>query len=374
MLRLFIGMVLIALTSAALGAPKKPSVSTQTTEAAIDRAAPSGERESAPALIIRTETLLDRAHFSPGEIDGEDGDNYRRALRAFQQANNLPETGKVDAPTWNALNANGASEPAVKHYTISAEDVAGPFDKAINANLDDMARLPGLPYTTPRAELAEKFHMSERLLGKLNPRTDFGRAGAEIVVANVSPMPLRSGDHTVEANPARPSKTEGPRVQTIVVDKPARDVRAYDKNGNLLAFYPATIGSEEKPAPSGVFKVKRVVFNPEFVYDPKFAWKGVKAKQKLTVKPGPNNPVGLVWIDLTAPSYGIHGTPQPDAIGKTESHGCVRLTNWDAVDLASMTPPGAVVRFEDHDLPVVAPEPPKSVSEKQAPEAGGQNE
>ncbi len=363
MVRLPVGIVLVALTSATLGAPKKPYVSPQTIEAAINRAAPSEEKKSASALIIRTEALLDRAHFSPGEIDGEDGDNYRHALRAFQQANNLRETGKLDTATWNALTSSGASEPTLRHYTISAEDVSGPFDKAITANLDDMAQRPGLPYTTPLAELAERFHMSERLLRKLNPRIDFSQAGADVVVANVSPMPLRSGEHTVELNPPKPSKAEQLRVETIVVDKAARDVRAYDKNGGLLAFYPATIGSDEKPAPSGVFKVRRVAWNPEFLYDPKFAWKGVKAKQKLTVKPGPNNPVGLVWIDLTAPSYGIHGTPQPDAIGKTESHGCVRLTNWDAVDLASMVRPGTVVRFEDHDMPVVAPTPPKSVNE-----------
>jgi lipoprotein-anchoring transpeptidase ErfK/SrfK len=375
MFRMSVGLVLLAMTaaSAAFGASKKPYVSPQTSEAAITRATPSEAKESAPALIISTETLLDRAHFSPGEIDGEDGDNYRRALRAFQQANNLRETAKLDMPTWNALTSNGSSESALKHYTMSAEDVAGPFDKTITANLDDMARLPGLPYTTPRAELAEKFHMSERLLSKLNPRADFSQVGADIVVANVSPMPLRSGDHTVEVTLPNPSKVEEPRVQTIVVDKPARDVRAYDKNGKLLAFYPATIGSEEKPAPTGVFKVKRVAFNPEFVYDPKFAWKGVKAQQKLTVKPGPNNPVGLVWIDLSAPSYGIHGTPQPDAIGKTESHGCVRLTNWDAVALASMVRPGTTVRFEDHDLPVVAPTPPSSASEEPPSEVSRQN-
>jgi lipoprotein-anchoring transpeptidase ErfK/SrfK len=129
-------------------------------------------------------------------------------------------------------------------------------------------------------------------------------------------------------------------------------VRAYDKDGKLLAFYPATIGSEEKPAPSGAFKVRRIEWNPDFIYDPKFAWKGVNVREKLTIRPGPNNPVGLVWIDLTAPSYGIHGTPEPTNISKTESHGCIRLTNWDAVDLATMVRPGTAVKFEDEDSPV----------------------
>ncbi len=130
-----------------------------------------------------------------------------------------------------------------------------------------------------------------------------------------------------------------------MIDKAESDVRAYH-DGDLVAFYPATIGSKEKPAPSGTFQVRRVAWNPDYHYDPKFAWKGVKSKHKLTIKPGPNNPVGLVWIDLTAPSYGIHGTADPKNIGKTESHGCIRLANWDAVDLAEMVRRGTVVQFE----------------------------
>src|SRR5579883_653568 len=143
MFRLSLAIALIALSSAALGAPGKPGASPQTSEAAVNRAAPSEEKETAAALIIKAETLLDRAHFSPGEIDGVDGDNYRRALKAFQQANNLRETGKLDPPTWSALTASGGADAALRRYTISAEDVAGPFDRTITANLDDMARLPG---------------------------------------------------------------------------------------------------------------------------------------------------------------------------------------------------------------------------------------
>ena len=160
-------------------------------------------------------------------------------------------------------------------------------------------------------------------------------------------------------------------MATIVVDKPARNVRAYDKEGKLLAYYPGTIGSEEKPAPSGAFKVRGVSWNPDYIYDPKFAWKGVNVKHKLTIRPGPNNPVGLVWIDLTAPTYGIHGTPEPANIGKTKSHGCIRLTNWDAVDLAAMVRPGTIVKFEDEDSPV-APLP-GPMSERQGLETTADN-
>jgi lipoprotein-anchoring transpeptidase ErfK/SrfK len=307
--------------------------------------------EAEAPLIARSEILLSRAHFSPGEIDGQDGDNYRRALRAFQQKNKLPDTSKLDAATWSALTRD-QTEPVLKHYTITAEDVAGPFEKRLSINLADMARLSGLSYSSPSAELAEIFHMGEDMLHKLNPGANFGRAGEQIVVAALSPMALRSTPHSIEALPPDAKASNGQGAEIIVVDKPARNVRAYDKDGKLLAFYPATIGSEEKPAPSGVFRVNRVDWNPNFRYDPKFAWKGVNTKRKLTIAPGPSNPVGLVWIDLSAPSYGIHGTPQPGAIGKTESHGCVRLTNWDAVELARMAHPGTTVRFEDQDSPV----------------------
>jgi len=135
------------------------------------------------------------------------------------------------------------------------------------------------------------------------------------------------------------------KVERIEINKHERDLRAFDKDGHLVAFYPASIGSTAKPAPSGSFKVNRVQRDPAYHYDPKFHFKGVKARQKFAIKPGPNNPVGTVWIDLTAPSYGIHGTPNPDKIGKTESHGCIRLTNWDALALAAMVHKGTQVDF-----------------------------
>ena len=314
----------------------------------INAADPQQANGSDPALIVKAEVLLDRDDFSPGEIDGKNGDNFHKALSAFQQANNLAASGKIDADTWSAL-AEGNSAPPLTSYTISQDDVAGPFNKRTPKQLEELAELPGLSYRTPQEELAEKFHMSEDLLRRLNPHAHFDRAGEQIVVANVEPMALRNARNTLEAVPPKKQRRADASVATIVVDKTARSVRAYDKDGKLLAFYPATIGSSEKPAPSGTFEVRRVAFNPDYHYDPKFAWKGVKAKEQFTVKAGPNNPVGLVWIDLTAPSYGIHGTPEPDKIGKTQSHGCIRLTNWDALDLAGMVARGTVVKFEDNN-------------------------
>lgn len=350
----------------AQGATAGPVAAPAVSAASIEAAAPDGANGKNPALVAKAEILLDRARFSPGEIDATDGDNYRSALKAFQEANGPSATGELDPPTWSVL-ASGAA-PALTTYTISDKDAAGPFTTAIPGGLAEMAKLKGLSYTSPLAELAEKFHMNQEFLRRLNPRADFGRAGTQIVVANVSALEFRATKDTIEAAPPVANST-GSVAATIVVDKPAHNVRAYDQAGRLLAFYPATAGSGEKPAPSGTFAVRRVDWNPNFIYDPKFAWKGVKAKRKLTIRPGPNNPVGLAWIDLTAPSYGIHGTPEPDAIGKTQSHGCIRLTNWDAVGLAAVVRPGTVVRFADDDMPVVPG--PAAVSGNKRPAAGG---
>jgi lipoprotein-anchoring transpeptidase ErfK/SrfK len=169
--------------------------------------------------------------------------------------------------------------------------------------------------------------MTESLLAALNPGVDFSRAGTRIAVADVRQKPRQA------------------KVAKIIINKNVRSLSAFDAEGKLVAFYPASIGSKDKPAPSGEFKVKAVERNPVYHYDPRFAFKGVKAKHKFNIQAGPKNPVGLVWIDLSAPTYGIHGTPSPEKIGKTESHGCIRLTNWDALDLAAMVHRGTIVDF-----------------------------
>ena len=308
-----------------------PSAAASLTADSINQATfESGRREDS-AVLVKVQVLLDRAGFSPGVIDGRQGENFKKALRAFQRRNALDDAGIIDSATFDRLAAT-SSEPIVMDYEISPNDVRGPFIKRVPTGFDAMAKLPRLSYTGPREELAEKFHMDQKLLNSLNPRADFDRPGTYIIVANVGVRPQ-------------------PQVDKIVIDKQERSLIAFDKNGNPVAFYPASIGSKEKPAPDGLFRIRRVDRNPTYHYDPKFGFKGVKTKHKLTIKPGPNNPVGLVWIDLTAPSYGIHGTPFPDKIGKTESHGCIRLTNWDPLSLASMVHRGTVVEFQGQPTP-----------------------
>jgi lipoprotein-anchoring transpeptidase ErfK/SrfK len=302
-----------------------PSAAESLTADSINKATFETGRREDSAVLIKVQVLLDRAGFSPGVIDGRQGENFKKALRAFQRQNALDDTGVINSVTFDRLAAISL-EPVVTEYEISPKDVRGPFVKRVPTSFEAMARLPRLSYTGPREELAENFHMDEKLLNSLNPRADIDRSGTHIIVANVGVRPRA-------------------KVDKIVVDKQERSLVAFDKNGNPVAFFPASIGSEEKPAPSGIFRIRQVDRNPKYHYDPKFGFKGVKTKHELTIKPGPNNPVGLVWIDLTAPSYGIHGTPFPDKVGKTESHGCIRLTNWDALALASMVHRGTVVEF-----------------------------
>ncbi|MER9009045.1 L,D-transpeptidase [Mesorhizobium sp. M0894] len=192
-----------------------------------------------------------------------------------------------------------------------------------------MARLSRLGYRNAAEKLAERFHISEPLLQRLNPGIGFRKAGTKLLVPDID-----RGD-------------PGAAIAAVEVDKEARVLRALDPSGKALAVYPASIGSDEKPAPSGQAEVKRVVHNPTYHYDPHFAFKGVKTKRPFTIAAGPNNPVGSIWIDLSIESYGIHGTPEPGKIGKTFSHGCIRLTNWDAEDLASMVQKGTKVTFKD---------------------------
>lgn len=304
-------------------APPQPLSATAVDQAACsDRTSPKMPK----AAMFNAEVLLDRLDLSPGVIDGKTSENAGKAIVAFQHSHDLGASGKLDQPTWDKL-CESMSAPVLIKYTITGDDVRGPFVRKIPRDFKGMARLHGLGYRSATQLLAEKFHTTEETIKLLNHGKALDSAGTVIIVPNIAG-----------------GRPDG-QVLKIEVDKPAKVVRAFGRNDELIAFYPASIGSSEKPAPSGTYSVRRVVTNPSYHYDPKFQFKGVRTHRKLTIAPGPNNPVGLVWIDLTKASYGIHGTPHPEEIGKTQSHGCIRLTNWDALDLAKRVRKGTPVAF-----------------------------
>jgi lipoprotein-anchoring transpeptidase ErfK/SrfK len=274
-----------------------------------------GEKGSS---VLRAQILLDRASFSCGEIDGHFGSNLAKALSAFLQSRNLPPASYIDGATWAALNSDQA--PALQAYRIAPEDVKGPFVR-IPKEMSEQAELPALGYASPLEALGERFHVSPSVLRALNPGTVFDRAGQPMFIPNVMTMP------------------PGPAAR-IEVSKSESSVRAYDATGKLLAFYVATIGSEHDPLPIGEWVIRGVGRNPKFHYNPDLFWDAKPDDSRATIAPGPNNPVGVVWIDLNKEHYGIHGTPEPSRVGHTTSHGCIRLTNWDAAELAAMVKPG----------------------------------
>lgn len=274
--------------------------------------------------VAKIQILLDRAGLSPGVIDGRMGDNVNKAIKAYKEKTGQALRTYDPVSVDDALAASGG-DPFTT-YTITAQDAAGPYVASVPADYGEKARLDRLPYTSVVEMLAERFHMDERYLQAINPGVSFDRPGTIVKVANVG-------------------KPVSGKVARIVADKAQKQVRVYADGGRLLAAYPATIGSEGTPSPSGTVSVERIAFDPEYTYNPKINFKQGQNDKVLTIPPGPNGPVGSIWIALSKPTYGIHGTPEPSKIGKTFSHGCVRLTNWDATELAKMVSGGVTVEF-----------------------------
>jgi lipoprotein-anchoring transpeptidase ErfK/SrfK len=324
-------MIRSSVAAVVLGWLVFPAVAAGLDAAAINnaefRTKPPAEDKIDPA-VVKAQVLLDRAQFSPGEIDGKLGENAQKALRAFAEAKGLAADKSLTPEVWATL-VGTSNDAAITEYTISENDVRGPFLKKLPAKLEDMKTLNALNYTSPREAIAEKFHLSEALLSTLNPGKKFDRAGETIFVAGVGSQQTKL------------------TIGRIEVDKSRQTVKAFDPSGALVAFFPATVGSKEKPTPSGSFKVVSVDPRPTYRYNPDYKFKGVRSKRPFTINPGPNNPVGSYWIGLSAEGYGIHGTPEPSKVSKTESHGCVRLTNWDVGLLAGNIKKGTPVVFVD---------------------------
>ena len=221
--------------------------------------------------LIRAEVLLARAKFSPGVIDGQGGDNLKNAISAYEMAHSLPVDGKMTPAVWTALAAD--KQPALTDYTITPADVKGPFLEKVPTDMAEMAKLPAMSFTGPVQELAERFPLDSTLLKSLNPNADFNAAGTQIVVAGLGSDRLKVP------------------VSRIEVDKTKREVRAYGPADLLVAVYPATVGSTDRPAPSGEWAVRTVATNPTYTYDPTRLTFGKASNGKLTIPPGPNNPV-----------------------------------------------------------------------------------
>jgi lipoprotein-anchoring transpeptidase ErfK/SrfK len=274
--------------------------------------------------VLRAQVLLERTHFSPGQIDGELGSSFAGALAGFQRSRELADDGRLGPDTWAALEVDAV--PTVVEYTLTQADVAGPF-APLPESVPERAALPALGYESLEEALGERFHASPELLQALNPDAELV-AGTVLKVPNVLDLPAL------------------PKPAKIVVHESDGVLRLLGADGTVLAQFPASMGSEHDPLPIGDWTVTTIAENPVFNYDPALLRDADQDSEPAQLPAGPNNPVGAVWIGISKPHYGIHGTPDPVRVGKTESNGCIRLTNWDAARLAGMIKPGIVAEFK----------------------------
>ncbi|HET8612016.1 MAG TPA: L,D-transpeptidase family protein [Sphingomonas sp.] len=313
-------------------------------------AQPPAKADKGPdAKVMQVQVILDHLGFSPGVVDGKAGQSLRLAIKGFQKANGLTPSGKMDADTAKALQHYGATPP-VASVKLTAADFAGPFVGPIPHGEDKQAKLPSLGYQNVLEMLSERYHTTPGTLIALNsPETKLS-PGVTIRAPNVATSerdyPAGLKDTWKQTLAGLNVSSDQPRADHITVDKSDKALSVYDANGKLMAQFPVTTGSTHDPLPIGHWKIDAIDYNPKFHYNPKLFWDAKSTDKKATLQPGPNGPVGVVWMDLTKPHYGIHGTPEPKNIGRTQSHGCVRLTNWDAARLSLMVKVGTPVIFQ----------------------------
>lgn len=288
--------------------------------------------------VLRVQWLLDRAHFSPGVMDGRWGKNTEKALYWLQDSMGLEPTGTIDRELYERLEAAVGEASPLREHRLTAADLEGPFVE-IPEETAPKAELECLCYTSVEEKLAEMFHSTPELLAKLNPDADLATlaAGDSLWVPNVEVVePGEAGEGGAEA-----------KVDRIVVSKGGFYLHALDAQGSVLYHFPTTVGTEYDPSPDGTLKVEGIAWKPDFHYQPKLFSDVPDSDEDLLLPPGPNSPVGLIWMSLSKDNYGIHGTAEPATIGYTTSHGCIRLTNWDAIFLGHRVEPGTPVEFRE---------------------------
>ena len=299
--------------------------------------------------LMQVQAILDHLGFSPGVVDGRAGSTLKLALSGFQRAKGLPVTGALDPATMRMFGQYRAVG-AVRTVTLTSADLAGPFSGPIPKRAEDQAKLPSLGYADPLDMLAERYHTTPATLTALNPSAVKLMAGDVIHVPDTTTWtrdyPANLPDGYKRTLAGLNVGSNQPRAAKLVVSRTARSVSVYDAAGRLLAQFPVTTGSQHDPLPIGEWRIVGASYNPEFRFDPKLFWDAKKDDKAATLQPGPKGPVGVVWLGINKPHYGIHGTPQPQNIGRTESHGCIRLTNWDAGRLSLMVGRGTPAVFQ----------------------------